>query len=761
MKTNKSSVVASFLMGTMASQPVFADTCADSDAGNCAPGAAITTPVGNNTERAPSTPALTNGFAISVNGAPQVGEPRLIDLQRKADLALAAADVQVRFDGLETERRLDAQVIRTEGEAAVVFQSRLNYPAFVARGEIHIIDPAASGGARTLQVLPIQPGGRVAAELPAGDNLVFLHRVYDAQGRFDETYSLPLSARDKRDLATGETQEEGSSTLKRTGIRIDGGAITVSGTNLPPNTRVRTLGEVVTTDDEGRFVLQRFLPVGDHAVGISASTVDLTREVAIPGSEWFYVGIVDITLGWRDGDDTDASGRRLDSTYDSGRIAGYVRGRTADGTRITISVDTQEEELDDIFRNLDRRDPRSLLRRLDPDDLYPTYGDDSTLVETAPTSGRFYIKVEKSGNFILWGDYKANIGNSTYIRNERTLYGVQAHAETNAVTEGGEARASLDLYAAQPDNLPQRDVFRGTGGSVYFLSRQDISLGSETLSIEIRDPNTNRVLSREVLSYGIDYDINYVQGVVRLTRPLSAYSSAGHLVTTNPNGDDNVNLIVQYEWTPNTRDIDSYAYGGRAEVWATDKLRLGVTGQSEETGTDEQQAVGVDLRWQHSDRTWIEAEIARSDGPGFGNFTSTDGGLTGTRNPGEDGSGNAYRLAAQADLQEAGLPTPGLVGGYFERRDAGFTSLDYAIQSTETLWGVYGEADLNQRFRYQFYADFYENDAGREYNEIGVQGESLLGQRSALSFWCRVSGHRRRIGHNIRHRVTHRCGTAI
>ncbi len=181
-------------------------------------------------------------------------------------------------------------------------------------------------------------------------------------------------------------------------------------------------------------------------------------------------------------------------------------------------------------------------------------------------------------------------------------------------------------------------------------------------------------------------------------------------------------------------DADSYAYGGRAEVWANDKLRIGLTGQSEKTATDDQQTVGVDLLWQHSDRTWVEAEIARSDGPGIGNFTSNDGGLTGTRNPGEEGSGNAYRFAVQADLQEAGLQAPGLVGGYFERREAGFTSLDYAIQSTETLWGLYGEADLSTRFQFQFYADLYQNDAGREYNEIGVQGEHLLSERSALSF---------------------------
>ncbi|MXY00916.1 MAG: hypothetical protein F4Y67_08900 [Chloroflexi bacterium] len=730
----KNTLVLSLLAGTALTQPALAQICQNDINSGCVPGPVVEIPVGHNTETAPDATPPTRGFAVSVNGAPTVGEPRLVDLQRKADLALAEADVQVRFDGLETTRRLDAQALKSAAGDTVTFQSRLNYPAFVERGEIRIIDPNARGGAEIVEVLRIQPGGRVTARMPDGEDLVYVHRVYDAQGRFDETFALPLSARDRRDLAEGKTQEEGSSSLKRADVRIVGGAITVSGTTLPPNTRVQTLGEVVETDDKGSFAIQRFLPVGEHAVDIAASTVDLTREIEIPGAEWFYVGIVDVTLGWRDGDRRDADGQSSDSRYDRGWIAGYVRGRTVDGTEITISVDTQEEELSDIFRNLDQRDPRRLLRRLDPDDLYPTYGDDSMLVETAPTSGRFFVKVKKDGNHILWGDYKANIEGSEYIRNERTFYGAQAHAKTSAVTETGEARASIKLYGAQPDNLPQRDVFRGTGGSVYFLSRQDISLGSETITIEIRDPSSNRVVDRVSLAYGTDYNINYIQGVVRLTRPLSAYAGKDRLISTNPNGDDDVNLVVQYEWTPDALDSDSYAYGGRGEVWLSDRLRLGVTGQVEQTAIADQQTAGVDLRWEHSDRTWAEAEIARSDGPGFGSFASTDGGLTGSRSSGQDGSGNAYRFAAQTDLEESGLAVSGLIGGYFEHRDTGFTSLDYSIVSDETLWGLYGAVDASDRTRYRFYADFYENDAGLKNNEVGLEAYHQLSGKSDLSF---------------------------
>jgi hypothetical protein len=42
-------------------------------------------------------------------------------------------------------------------------------------------------------------------------------------------------------------------------------------------------------------------------------------------------------------------------------------------------------------------------------------------------------------------------------------------------------------HAATPGTLSQRDVLRGTGGSAYFLKRQDITIGSETVTIEVRD----------------------------------------------------------------------------------------------------------------------------------------------------------------------------------------------------------------------------------------------------------------------------------
>ena len=55
-------------------------------------------------------------------------------------------------------------------------------------------------------------------------------------------------------------------------------------------------------------------------------------------------------------------------------------------------------------------------------------------------------------------------------------------------------------------------MLRGTGGSIYFLSKQDLLVGSETLTVELRDGYTQRVISRTTMVQGKDYDIDLEWG---------------------------------------------------------------------------------------------------------------------------------------------------------------------------------------------------------------------------------------------------------
>ncbi|PTX53841.1 hypothetical protein C8N43_3884 [Litoreibacter ponti] len=706
-------------------------------------GEVVVVDVGANTEIDNDTAIIEDeGFSISIDGDTLVGDARVEDLTRQTDIALSNADVQVKFDGLGATPALDLAIT---GDArdykagdTITFRSKLNYPAYVARGEVRIIDYSSRSGPRVVAVVPVAPNGTVSLAVPEGRDLVAVHRVYDARGRFDETEALGLSLdqRGDGDVILAEVEEGTDRTAIRR-IPVSGGAVTVYGTGVREGATVRTLGETITPAPDGSFVVQRILPAGDQEVDVQVSGAGedlfLQRGITIPKSEWFGVATVDLTFGYRADGGKDAAGGSFDKTYSHGRLAFYTKGKTQNGWEITASADTGEEDLSDIFRNFDKKDPRHLLLRLDSDKAYPVYGDDSTIVEGAPTSGKFYLRAEKDGNYALWGNYKGNITGSEFLRNERTLYGAQGHYATQEQTARGEARATVDVYAAQPDNLPGRDVFRGTGGSVYFLQRQDLSIGSETISVEIRDPDTNRVISRETLVYGRDYDINYLQGIVTLNSPLTG-AVGGGTVVTDPLGENDVLLTVNYEFTPTAGAVDGYAYGGRVQVWATDNLRLGATGMVEQTDIADQTATGADIRYELTDNTYLDLEYARTEGPGFGQSFSSDGGLIVTNTSAVGGTGEAYLARGQVEFADLNPDVQGRFGFYAERRDAGFSTLDYQTTNDEELYGLALEYEPTDQLRWRLYYDDFEDSAGKTVREAGAELRFKASERLTWDF---------------------------
>lgn len=671
-----------------------------------------------------------DGFLISIDGAPLVGDTSIATTKKKTKVAQAKADIKVLFDGLEIRPRLDAVVLNgtppSPGEIAKV-QSQMNYPAFVTRGEIRVMDLTARGGPRLMSVVPVDANGTASFPMPDG-NIAFVHRVYDSRGRYDETGLIPLRASDRPALDTDlvDPPEEGVDFTNRRRIPVYGGAVTVRGTQVRQGATVTTLGETITPDPSGSFVIQRILPAGDQAVAVNVNGAGentyLEYDINIPRSEWFYTGLVDLTFQRRFEAGADAAGEDFDENISYGRIAGYAKGKTQSGWTLTGSIDTGEEELDELFNNLDKKDPYNVLLRMQRENAYPEYGDDSTIEDGAPTDGKFYLKAEKDGNHVLWGNYKSTVSGGYYLRNERQLYGFQGRYLSAATTSRGQARVALEAYAASPDNLPGRDVFRGTGGSVYFLQRQDISVGSETITVELRDKTSGRVVETRVLTEGRDYQINYLQGRIILAAPLTGSTGSGSVVT-QAGGDYDVQLAAQYEYTPTAGDIDGMAFGGRAEAWVTDKVRLGFTGLVEQTDFADQTSRSLDFRYEHSDRTFLDLEYAESTGPGFGSSFSSDGGLiiNNTGSAGNDGTGEAYYARGQVDLEELGLKTPGTMSAYYEKRTDGFSTLDYQTTDEEELWGLSIDMQPRENLSWRVYYDDYHNESGDARRKGGAE----------------------------------------
>lgn len=745
---------------------------------------------------APQQAPTNSGISISVDGERVLGNPTPEDKIIRTDKALEAVDIQVKFDGLDVTRRLNvstSDVRRTFAPGETVsFNGSWNYPDWIDRAEIRIyraldkVNPQAITQPVEIVEMPTRGVGAGVVEWQSfgdveslrlkGGDLSYVLRVYDEKGRFDET--LPLSLRIGQEAHTLQDElverkfdvaqdqaiapGEGDDRTGVSNIPLYGGSVTVYGRHIPPGYTVEVLGETIPVDAGQRFVTSRILPPGDHSVDVSVNGItkdaglEFERDINIPDSEWFYVGLADITLGKRIGSDAEMLERvhpnEFSDTFRKGRLAFYVKGKIKGSTLLTAAFDTTEEELDDIFDNLDRKDPRRLLRNLDPDDFYPVFGDDSTTIDDAPTSGRFYVRLERGKNHVLWGNFKTRIDGTELARYERGLYGAKVHVESDYVTSHGQPIAEVDAFAAEPGTLPQRDELRGTGGSAYFLRRQDINQGSEQITVEVRDRITGEVIERTLLRADEDYQIDYVQGVVLLRRPLQSSGRSTGAVRQGVTGEQEVFLVAVYEYTPTLTDLDGYTYGARGQAWLTDNVRLGATGYIEDTGFADQRLFGADIHIRLSEKSYFEFEWAQSEGNTFGIVTSTDGGFIFnpvTGNGPVNGSAEAYRAKLALDLAEiTDGAFQGTVGGYYENRDAGFNAPGRYTTVGERLTGVFADVELDEDTTLLAKYDEVNRDDGSDRRELSAEVERKLDDEYTASVGVTHSDFATRIGSN-------------
>jgi hypothetical protein len=627
--------------------------------------------------------------------------------QRKTDVDLAAVDIQLKFDGLDQKPLLNVSTVPIRRAYAagetVSFLATSNYSAFISRAEIRVYREGNMEDC--IAILPVGITGVADWTMPDGPEKEFTYvlRVYDDAGRFDETIPLSLVRSESHAASDSSNAVAPGMAEDRTAFRnipVHGGAVTVYGKNVPEGYSVTIFNEPVPVDANGSFVAQRILPPGDHVVDIGidgpmkGGGLYFSRDVNIPTNEWFYVALVEATIGKQTGDPgiEDVREGEFDKIYKKGRIAFYLKGKVKGEYLLTAAADTGEDDLKNLFRNLDAKSAREFLKRIDPDKYYPVYGDDSTWVEDAPTKGKFYVRLERGDSHVLWGNYKTQITGTSFMASSRGLYGANVVIKSDGQTSYGEKKTEITAYGALPDTVPQTDEFLGTGGSTYFLRRQDILIGSETVIVEVRDDVSGRVVERKYLVQGEDYTFDHIQGVIILKRPLSSSTLGLGPVRSGALGGEKQYLVVSYEYIPRARDTKDYAYGGRVQRWLGDSVRVGITGNAERIQQSKGNAVGADILVRRSQSTYVEAEVARTTGANSVVARSTDGGLTITEGSGTTGrSALGWRIGGQvdmADIRRFGLET-GKVGGYYEKKQDGFASLSERLNASKRVWGAH------------------------------------------------------------------------
>jgi len=601
-------------------------------------------------------------------------------------------EIETTVDSLDPVKRLNAQmeIVNWNGERMLKASTYSNYMAFTDRLEIRVFDAKRSARGEPLFTIPVT---RDQASMPLPDalpeNLHYVLRAYGKAGAFDDTAPRRLRVgSDEFDLTETDwlsiaPNSFGQNILQVSNILVRGGAVRVYGRNVTGD-QASVMGERVQIDENGRFVIEQLLPAGEQSVLIEAGGQTISRLVDVKARDTFYVAQIEATIGQRIGDD---------DTFEEGRVAFYVRSRLNDRWTVTATADTGEAGLGDLISTLDDKNLDQLLRRLDPDRYYPTYGDNSVIEQDAPTSGRIYARIERDDDYALWGNYQTNFNDTEFARVNRTLYGAKLHWDENSFTTLGDSRTAVTAFIAEGGTRQARDELRGTGGSVYYLRHGDISIGSEQIRIETRDSISGLIIESRRLTYGTDYDLDFIQGRIILTRPLGSTGDDGRLFRDGSISGNAQILVADYEFTPIFGANDNGAvYGARARRWFGDHVKLGATYNHADDGGLESDLYEIDITLQYAAGTYIKGEVARSEGLGVETFTSIDGGFTyneadrGGLTGIDDVTAMAYALEAAVNFAEVS-DLDGSAYLYWRERQAGFAGYAEATNSSVEQFG--------------------------------------------------------------------------
>ena len=343
-----------------------------------------------------------------------------------------------------------------------------------------------------------------------------------------------------------------------------------------------------------------------------------------------------------------------------GRAAVYARGSFGDDYLITGSYDS------------DRRNRTSLFRSLDPDYLYSIYGDNSMLTYDAQTQSPLYIKIEKNRDYLLYGDFNTDLSSQEFTLYNRSLTGVKAEHQDDDW--------KVKAFGSLTNHKVVHTEIRGEGLSGYYnLGSTQIVVGSEKVSIEIRDKNHSEIVINSTDNFRFsDYDIDYDQGTLFFKQPVPAL---------DPNNNP-VWIVVTFEAI--TSSASTYVAGANVERRIDSHLSVGLTGVTEEQSPTNYTLFGLNSKYQLNNILLVSGEIARSN-----DFAEETGGKS---------TGDAYKVEATiSPFAQLSMHT------YYRRMEEGFYNIRESsgrIERGSIKYGIGGNYKIGSAT--DITADYYE-----------------------------------------------------
>jgi len=324
---------------------------------------------------------------------------------------------------------------------------------------------------------------------------------------------------------------------------------------------------------------------------LSVGEVEVRAWLQPDMRDWILVGLAEGSAGY----DTvsgnmeslgDSGGNQ--DLYDDGRVAFFAKGQVKEDWLLTLAYDSD--------KNGRARDNQSLHQTLAPDTYYTVYGDASNQRYDAASARALYVKIERERFYALYGDYETGLTVTELAKYNRNFNGLKSEYK-------GE-QAEWNVFASETNQAFKRDELRGDGTSgIYSLSRKNIMMNSETVTIEARDRFHSEVVVSSVrLTRHLDYNIDYDNGTIDFRTPVY-----GRDENLNP-----VYIVAEYESNDAASDL-SYNYGGRGAVRLLDnQLETGVSLIHEGGTGGKADLSGVDATFNVDEKTKFRTEYAET-----------------------------------------------------------------------------------------------------------------------------------------------------
>ncbi|MBI5233667.1 MAG: OmpA family protein, partial [Deltaproteobacteria bacterium] len=224
--------------------------------------------------------------------------------------------------------------------------------------------------------------------------------------------------------------------------------------------------------------------------------------------DWILVGLAEGTTGYNtvSGNMESLGNSDVDDNYyKDGRLAFFAKGMIKGKWLLTMAYDSDKN-------GIKKND--SLHGVIDPDKYYTLYGDASQQQYEAASARALYLKIERDKFYALFGDFETGVTATELSRYSRNLNGLKSEMK-------GE-KYDFNVFVSDTNQAFVKDEIRGDGTSgLYRLSRKNIVINSEAITIETRDRFRSEVIiSSQPLGRHIDYNIDYDAGTIYFKSPV-------------------------------------------------------------------------------------------------------------------------------------------------------------------------------------------------------------------------------------------------